>query len=57
MQMEGIAMHFALLVSQLPHLNDARGHYPDPLARATHRSGAARCLAWLRALPLRKRKS
>lgn len=45
-------MHFALLVSQLPHLNDARGHYPDPLARATRPRGAARWLARLRALPI-----
>lgn len=48
-------MHFALLVSQLPHLNDARGHYPDPLARAERLTGFARCLAWLRARPMRKR--
>lgn len=32
-------MYFALLVSPLPHVTDAHGHYPDVLARAaqTHR--------------------
>jgi hypothetical protein len=47
--LEGIAMYFALLVTQPPHLTDARGHYPNPLARATrtHRARqlAARCFA------------
>jgi len=52
--LEGIAMYFALLVTQLPHLTDARGHYPNPLARATrtHRARqiAARCLAGIAGL-------
>ncbi|WP_206950826.1 hypothetical protein [Trinickia acidisoli] len=47
-------MYFALLVSQLPHVSDARGFYPDMLARPTKtdraRQAAARCLAGLRAL-------
>jgi hypothetical protein len=31
---EGIAMHFALLLSHLPHVDDARAQYPDNLVPA-----------------------
>ncbi|WP_181885444.1 hypothetical protein [Trinickia dinghuensis] len=52
-------MHFALLVSQLPHLADARGHYPNPLAQATRtdraRQAASRCLAGLARLAARRK--
>ncbi len=41
-------MYFALLVSQPPHLEDARGTYPDPLPRVkrAHRTCQA-CGHWL----------
>ena len=51
--LEGIAMYFSLLVSQLPHLADSYGNYPDVLARTAQshrvRRTVARCLAGIAA--------
>ena len=38
-------MHFALLVSQLPHIEEARTHYNGMLALDSRSSGSARMLA------------
>ena len=46
-------MYFSLLVSQLPHVADSYGNYPDVLARAAQLHGVrqtvARCLAGIAA--------
>lgn len=46
-------MYFSLLVSQLPHVADSYGNYPDVLARTAQshrvRQAAARCLAGIAA--------